>query len=118
SGPGTAAATTAPASSASSAAYSVSASASPPNPPANSTVTITGQLTNEEGGGVEGATMHAVWRYKATTATCDGGPTDASGGATGARDMGGGTGGYAVNVDVDLPIDGQTFTAHTSFTPG
>src|SRR5262249_50250940 len=76
------------------------ASVSDPTPRDQTTVTAIGKLPDRGGHGVSGATMHATWHYETTTATCDGGPTDASGTASCSRDIGTATPGYRVVIDV------------------
>jgi hypothetical protein len=92
-----------------------SAWVSDPEPPRYSTVTVYGRLT-DEGQGVDGVPMEAVWHYRTTTATCTA-VTDPDGVASCARAIGGATEGYYVRVDVMFAYQGQTYSATTGFTP-
>jgi hypothetical protein len=97
----------------------VTASATVSNtaPTQNQTVVVTGKLVDPSGNGVSGASLHAVWHYKTTMSTCDGGPTNASGTASCSRDIGRATKGTPVQIDVILTLGGQTYQAGTSFVP-
>jgi hypothetical protein len=95
----------------------MSATVSNAAPSQNETVTVTAKLADADGNGVAGATMHTVWHYKTTTSTCDGGPTDANGTVSCARDIGRATKGAPVQIDVILTLGGQTYQAGASFVP-
>ncbi|HEX5502062.1 MAG TPA: hypothetical protein VFW96_05535 [Thermomicrobiales bacterium] len=96
--------------------YKVAVSVSNAHPVQNSSVTVTATLT-KDGRGVSGATMTTTWHYKTTTNSCSGGPSGADGVISCALPIGQATSGYAVEIDILVTYQGQTFTATTSFTP-
>ncbi len=80
-------------------------------------VAVTGRLVDAAGNGVAGAMLHAVWHFRGTTLTCDGGPTGANGSASCSQNIGRSPPGVPVRVDVTLTLNGQSYTASASFTP-
>jgi hypothetical protein len=93
------------------------ASVSSATPHLGSTVTVFGKLVDAAGKGVSGAMMHTVWNDGATTGTCDGGSTDASGSAACSRQINPATPGHVMTISVAFTLKGQTYRAQTSFTP-
>ena len=93
----------------------VSASVSNASPTKNSSVTVSGTLTND-GQGVSGVPMTATWHYKTTNSSCTG-TTGSNGVASCSRTIGNASSGYTVVIDVSFNWNGQIYTAETSFTP-
>ena len=98
------------------ASYQVSAYLLDSDPPAGSSAILIGKLTNN-GQGVTGAWMTTTWRYRTTTTTCVGGPSQADGLMYCADKVAEDSRGFTVVVDVAITYEGQTFTTTTSFTP-
>lgn len=94
----------------------VTASVSDPEPCQYSDVTVTIEVTDQDGNPVEGANTTSTWHYKTTTRT-ESGTTDGSGVDKHTRDIGRASAGYEVDVNVDVEIGDQTGMARTSFTP-
>ena len=67
-------------------------------------------------GSPEGAKMHAVWHERSGDKTCDA-QADATGIAACNRQIGNLTKGFKVVIDVTFTLNGQTYSASTSFTP-
>jgi len=65
---------------------------------------------------VAGAPMHATWKFKTTTVSCDS-VTDTDGEASCTRTISDATVGYTVTIDVAITWQGQTYVDQTSFTP-
>lgn len=96
--------------------FRVTASVSNPSPRQSSQMTVAGQLTRD-GQGVAGAAMRAIWHYRTTSPTCEGGPTGADGKASCSRNIGGATSGFTVRIEVIFEYQGRTYKGETSFTP-
>ena len=61
--------------------------------------------------------MTTTWRYRTTTVTCVGGPSQGDGLMYCADKVAEDSRGFTVVVDVAIAYEGQTFTTTTSFTP-
>ena len=62
-------------------------------------------------------TIETTWHDKTTTVSCDGGPSSATGVASGDRLIGNATSGSFVQIDVTIRYGGQTWSLTTGFTP-
>jgi len=93
----------------------VSASVSNSAPVQHSPVTVAARLVIR-GQPIANVPMIAIWHYKTTTPSCTG-TTDASGGVSCTRYIGGATQGYPVKISIRFAWNNQTYKAETSFTP-
>jgi hypothetical protein len=93
----------------------VAAAVSNRSPQQRADVTVCGLIVSD-GRPMAGVPMLTSWRYRSSTASCNG-VSDANGLAACTRSIGGATAGYAVTILVVFIVDRREYPATTSFTP-